>query len=284
MTTQSPSFKRLVLGFQWSAPDRTLRLAVELAELLHLELLGLFLEDTSLRHLAALPFARELRPMNGGWHAIDLERLSSEIERAARNVERMLNAATKNLMTRCQFEIVRGPLAATLMSISRAGDIVMVFEPVNPAERVSQQFAWLIEGAFRSAAAVMIVPRRIVRMTGPVVVIAAGLDDPGVDAAASIARAAREQLVLVDVGETRPDEVALETRCAALGCTITPIAVGADMRGQPAGLVRVLDRIKERLLVVTRGVFDDHAVLATASSRGVPVLVIEPAAAAKATP
>ena len=40
MTTQPPSFKRLVLGFQSAAPDRTVRLAVELAELLDLELLG----------------------------------------------------------------------------------------------------------------------------------------------------------------------------------------------------------------------------------------------------
>ena len=59
MPEQPHSFKRLVLGLQPRAPDRTMQLAVELADLLHLELLGLFLEDTSLRDLAGIPFARE---------------------------------------------------------------------------------------------------------------------------------------------------------------------------------------------------------------------------------
>ena len=278
MTAQPPSFKRLVLGFQSSAPDPTLRLAVALAEQLHLELLGLFLEDTSLRDLAGLPFARELRPLNGGWHTIDLERLSGEVERTARNVERMFAAATKGLMTQYRFETMRGPLAATLKSASRAGDIVVLFEPAHPAERASQQFAWLVEGAFRSAAAVMMVPPRISRTTGPIAVIAEELDDPSLDAAASVARAANEPLVWVDVGESQPAEAALQARCAALGCTITRIPLRPGGRGQPAPLGQALDWTSERLIVVARGVLEERAALAVASVRGVPVLVIEPRA------
>ena len=48
MSRETHSFKRLVLGLQPGAHDRTMRLAVELADLLHLDLLGLFFEDTSL--------------------------------------------------------------------------------------------------------------------------------------------------------------------------------------------------------------------------------------------
>ena len=66
MSTQPYSFKRIVLGLQPSAPDRAMQLAVELADLLHLDLLGLFLEDTSLRDLASMPFAREFRLLGGG--------------------------------------------------------------------------------------------------------------------------------------------------------------------------------------------------------------------------
>ncbi len=276
MTTLPTSFKRLVLGFQSAAPDPTLRMAVELAELLDLELLGLFLEDTSLRDLAALPFARELRALSGGWHALDLERLSGDVQHAARNVERMFAAATKGLMTQYRFEVMRGPLAVTLMSVSRTSDIVMLFEPANPAERVSQQFAWLIEGAFRSAAAVMIVPPRILRTAGPVAVIAEGLDDPSVEAAASVARAAKESLVLLDVCETQAGEATLQARSAALGCPITRIPLRADERARPAALTQALERTNERLIVVTRGVLEERAALATVSARGVPVLVIEP--------
>ena len=108
MPMEPHSFRRLVLGLQPSAPDRTMRLAVELADLLHLDLLGLFIEDTSLRDLAKIPFARELRPLGGGWHAIDLDRLSRDFELAARSIERMFTDAARHLTTRYQFELVRG--------------------------------------------------------------------------------------------------------------------------------------------------------------------------------
>ena len=117
MPERPHSFKRLVLGLQPSASDRTMQLAVELADLLHLDLLGLFLEDTSLRDLAGIPFAREFRSLGGGWHAIDLGRLSHDFELAARNIERMFTQAAKRLPTRSQFEVVRGPLAKTFASV-----------------------------------------------------------------------------------------------------------------------------------------------------------------------
>ena len=79
MPTAPHIFKRLVLGLQPSASERSVRLAVTLAEMLDLELLGLFLEDESLRDLAAIPFARELRLLGGGWHPLDLEGLSREL-------------------------------------------------------------------------------------------------------------------------------------------------------------------------------------------------------------
>ena len=74
----------------------------------------------------------------GGWHMIDLERLSGEVERNARNAERMIAAAMKGLMTQYRFETMRGPLARILKSVSRAGDIVVLLEPISAAERASQ--------------------------------------------------------------------------------------------------------------------------------------------------
>jgi hypothetical protein len=47
----APIFKRLVLRFEPSLPH-AMQLAVQLVELLHIELLGLFFEDPSLHHLA----------------------------------------------------------------------------------------------------------------------------------------------------------------------------------------------------------------------------------------
>jgi hypothetical protein len=166
MSKEPHSFRRLVLGLQPGAHDRTMRLAVELADLLHLDLLGLFLEDTSLRDLASIPFLREFRPLGGGWQTIDLARLSRDFELAARSIERKFLGAASRLPTGYQFEVVREPLAETFPSVARTGDIVMIVEPWSPVERATQQ-SWLLEAALRSATAVMLVPPHIIRTRGP---------------------------------------------------------------------------------------------------------------------
>ncbi len=229
-----------------------MQLAVELADLLHLDLLGLFLEDTSLRDLAGIPFAREFRSLGGGWHAIDLDRLSHDFELAAHSIERMFTQAAKRLPIRSQFEVVRGPLAKTFASVSPTDDIVMIIEPVSAAERATQQFAWLVQAAFQSAAAVMLVPPQIARKKGPIVAIAATPDDPSIYTAAAIAVAAKEELVVIE-------------------------ARGIALR-EPAICAQALRQSQERLIVMTRGAFEDGAASTIAAARRVPVLVIEPPA------
>ncbi|OIQ64996.1 hypothetical protein GALL_534490 [mine drainage metagenome] len=105
-----------------------MQLAVELADLLHLDLLGLFLEDTSLRDLASIPFSREFRSLGGGWHTIDLDQLSHDFELAARGIERKFVSAAKRLLTGYQFEVARGPMAKTFTTLSRIDDIVMIVD------------------------------------------------------------------------------------------------------------------------------------------------------------
>jgi len=276
MPREQHTFKRLVLGLQPSVPDRVMRLAAALAELLDLDLLGLFLEDTSLHDLARYPFARELQPINGGWHAIDVERLSANIENAARTIEKVFSDIAKRAATRHQFEIVRGPVTVTLPSISRSSDIVMIIEPTSATDRAGQQFMWLIEAAFRSDAAVMIVPPRIARISGPVLAIAARPDDSSIDAAAAIARAAKECLVILDVDSTRINDDAIRKRVAAAGDRIRHVVVGHRARSDPLALGRALQQFQERLVVLSRGIFDDRRTAALASIRNVPVLIVEP--------
>jgi hypothetical protein len=177
MAIEPHMFKRLVVGLGLSAPDRAMRLAVELADLLHLELLGLFLEDPGLRDLAAIPFVREFRPLGGGWRRIDLDQLTHDLEVAIRNAERMFVDAVKDLTTRSQFEVIRKAAAQAIASISRSGDIVVITEPSSLAGRATQQFSWLLEGAFQSAASVMLVPARVARIAGALVAIAGAPGD-----------------------------------------------------------------------------------------------------------
>ena len=276
MAAASHSFKRVVLGLQPQTPDRMMRLAVELAGLLELDLLGLFLEETGLRDLASLPFAREFRPLGGGWHPIDLDRLSHDMEVAARTTERMFAAAAKCLAARSHFAIVRGSTAETIASISQTGDIIMIVEPVTAAERATEQFSWLIEAAFRSAGAVMLVPSRVARTRGPVVAIASAPDDPCVATAAAIATAAGEELVVIAAYESSSDDLPIRKLAAGAALTIKHIAEAKIPPSDPSALSRALNELKERLVVMTRDVRKRDLALQMAAARHVPILVIEP--------
>lgn len=274
MEAQPHIFKRLVLRLELGLPDHTMQLAVELAELLHIELLGLFLEDPSLRHLAAIPFVRELRPLEGGWRPIDLDQLIHDLEVAVRNAERLFVEAAKDLSTRHQFEVIREAAAQAIASIFRSGDIVIITQPSTPAGRATQQFSWPLEAAFRSDAAVMVVPARIARLAGPVVALAAAPDDPSIRAAAGIAIAAREDLVVVHAHEGKGDDPGFRKLAADTGLTIKHVFTGKASLSDPAACVEAFRHVKERLVVVARGTFPPELALSIASSRRVPVLVI----------
>jgi len=258
-----------------------MRIAVELADLLHLDLIGLFIEDTSLRDLAKIPFARELRPLGGGWHAIDLDRLSRDFELAARSIERMFTDAARHLTTRYRFELVKGPMAEAIASISRTDDIVMIVEPLSPAERATQQFPWLLQAAFRSAGAVMLVPPRIIRSKGPVVAIAATPDDLSVHVAAAIAVAAKEELVIIEADGHETEDPRIRTFAADTGLTIKRVSTAKIALPDPAICAQAFRQTQERLVVMTRGAFQDDVASTIAAARRVPVLVVEPPSGTK---
>ena len=191
-------FSRIVIGLYHNAPDDSVRIAAEVAALLRLELLGLFVEEQELLDLAAMPFVREFRPLGGGWSRIDADQLARDLDHASHSAGRRFAEAAKALQTRARFQTIRGSLADTVASILRTGDIVLIAEPAHPAEHVAGRFGALMQAAFRSAAAVLIVPHHIVRRSGAVVAIAASPDDPAPAAAAAIAAAAHEDLVIVE--------------------------------------------------------------------------------------
>lgn len=276
MPMETHNFKRLVLGLQPNVSNRSMRLAVDFADLLQLDLLGLLIEDTSLKNLANMPFAREFRPLGGGWHPIDLEKVSREFELAAGSIQRMFAEATRRLTTPYQFDIARGPTAESIASISRADDIVMIAEPPGLGERVTQQFTWLRQAAFRSAAAVVLVPQQIARTKGPIVAITSSPSDPSIRVAAAIAIAAKEDLIILDICETAMEDRSVHALAEKLGLTIRHVVVGSSLRSRLTALLPEYLPLQERLAVVTRGVFQNGEASAIAATRRVPVLVIEP--------
>jgi hypothetical protein len=152
----------------------------------------------------------------------------------------------------------------------------MVVEPVNPADRATQQFAWLIDAAFRSAAAVIFVPPHVMRITGPVVAIAAAPDDPSIRTAAAIAVAAKEELVVMEAYRSLAEDPGIRKLATDTGLRIKHVAIGDLPLSDPAPLSQAFRRLQERLVIMTRGVLANEIAVSIASARRVPWLVIEP--------
>ncbi len=160
-------FKRMVLGLPHSAIDyASVAFTAQFAELLGLDIVGLFVEDESLADLAALPCVRELRSLGGGWHPIDAVQLAQGTGQARLTHAAFLGGC-EGPADRNALQPREGPIADVISSQSTVDDIFAVIEPKNPAERVSHQYRQLVEGAFNAPAAMLLVPSRISRRQGP---------------------------------------------------------------------------------------------------------------------
>jgi hypothetical protein len=272
MVEPHPEFKRILVGLHHRTAGESMRCAAEVAALLRLDLLGLFVQEDRLIQLAALPFAREFRPL-GGWRQMEIEQLSHDLDLAAKSAQRMFSQAIRGLSTACQFEVVRGSLAETIESTSRGGDIVIVSEPVSPGNHVTEELSILIDAAFRSASAVMLVPRRVARQSGSVVAVAGTPDDAAIRVASAIAARAREDLTILDTAPktdyARHAETGENSRMNAARIPVSP-----EQLSHASGIKSVFRQLHERLVVTTRGTLSDASPSMIASVRHDPVLII----------
>jgi len=278
MISARAQFKRAVLGLQLDVLDReTIEVAAGLAELLEVDLHGLFVLDDTLRELADYPSAREFVLTTRGWRPIDLERLLREQDLAARTAQRMFTQVAKAVRVPSTFEIVPGPAARTFASVSGATDILIIAEPRPASACVTRSFSVSVEAAIRSTAAVLLIPRSVLRRSGPIVVIAAAPDDPAIETGSAIAAAAQEGMIIVEAYEGMSGAA----RAAAInGRSVihrTP-ATGqslSDMRR----LSELIGDRNESLIVLTRESFyraGDRTAIDIAESRRVPVLILGP--------
>jgi hypothetical protein len=283
MTTRI-TYKRVVVGLHQSAPDKTtVRMAAELAGLLRLDLMGLFIEDPGMFAVAQRPGAREFQLLGKRWQAIDSESLSRDIELCALSARRVLDETAKSLGVPTRFEVVRAAMREAIRAVSQPSDIVIIAEPSNPAERAIAPFPQLVKAAFESTATVLYLPRRIVRTRGPILAIATAPDDPSIGAAASIAAAAKENLIVIEAfdREAFEHEQAGETSDLSTGAGVPAgrLTVARRALFDLRSLSSALEGLHGRMIVVTRGAFgegDGDKPAGLAALQAVPVLLVEP--------
>jgi len=276
VTQSGIEFKRMVLGLPQSASDYPMvGMIAKLAELLHLNLVGMFMDDRSLIQIAGLPCVRELRPLGTGWQPIDINTLAADLERGAATAQRLFTEAVRNCSVETSFRAEKGLAADVIDALATAQDIIVVIEPKNPAERVTQQFTRLVDAAFHAAAAVMVVPSRVARSAGPIIAVAASPVDSSINAAARLAAATREKLVVLGPSDILELGSSLSSLAESIGA---PVEL-ARMTTTPLDVMTLagdLHRWKERLVVMSRGMMKDSQAPTLASLRSIPVVITEP--------
>jgi nucleotide-binding universal stress UspA family protein len=120
-----PVIRRIMVALDTSTHSlAALEAASELAEALKAELVGIFVEDINLLHLAGLPFASEVRYLS----LLDQPLNSLGMERALRVQAAQLRQALARVVARRQlrwsFRIVRGRVAAELLTAAQEADLL----------------------------------------------------------------------------------------------------------------------------------------------------------------
>jgi hypothetical protein len=274
-------FKRVLFGLHQRAVDRaSIDLAAELAALLGLDMLGLYLQEPHLARLAELPFAREFDLPARTWRPIDVERYAREYEASAFAARQLFVATAATRGVTCEFEIASAGAAQAIHSFSHSSDIVVVAEPMGAADRVVGLYPEFAASAIRSEGAVLMLPPRVARKHGAIVAIARTSGDPSIDVARSIAAAANERLIVLVSDKSQAGQAG-----AAAGETgpgqFEKISLPASAFASVQALSAILDQLGERMIVLTRGTLgagDETILKDLGALRRIPVLILEPKA------
>lgn len=273
------SYRRLLLDLRPGGLDRaTLRAAAELARLLDVEMLGIFVEDQSMVGAANLPFARELQLPARDWRPANAERLAAELQAAAEHARLLLLREGEAAGISCRFVVRRGDPAATIASLCSFHDIVAVAEPEEAIEGLTGTAGRVRDAALSSEATVLLLPSRPARSTGPVIVLIAAIDDPALAVAAHLAATSRQPLVVAFAADSAPTSTAIRNAAQAAGLPADRVEILALRSRTIPSVVLALGARQGRLAVMSRNgiALPNGAPVRLAEELGVPVLVIEP--------
>ncbi|MGA8049215.1 MAG: hypothetical protein WCA09_03445 [Burkholderiales bacterium] len=120
------TLRRIVVGLDPRPQDRVaLEATAELAARLQAELVGLFVENIDLLHLAGLPFAREVGFPSATTRALDIEAMERSLRTVAGNVQRTMAAIAARGLVPWSFRVTRGALMSELCAAATQGDILV---------------------------------------------------------------------------------------------------------------------------------------------------------------
>ncbi|MDH3378574.1 MAG: universal stress protein [Gammaproteobacteria bacterium] len=118
--------KRILVAIDTSPRSLApLQMAVDLAAHLQAELETLFVEDTSLLHLAELPFATELDRASGEARALNAPSLTYALQSHAQRLRQLLRTVSEEKQVQTNLRVVRGNYVAEAMHAE--ADVLFMF-------------------------------------------------------------------------------------------------------------------------------------------------------------
>jgi hypothetical protein len=121
---------RIVVGLDLrERRNARLHALAKLAEQMQAELIGLFVEDIELLHLAALPFALEVGFPSAARRELDVERLTRSFEAHANELRRACDAVFGSTTVSWSFRVARGARAEQLLSAAIEADAPTLLIP-----------------------------------------------------------------------------------------------------------------------------------------------------------
>lgn len=132
--------RRVIVGLDPALQSRALlEAAVELAERMEAELIGLFVENQDLLHFAGLPFAREVGFASATRRTLDVESMERSLRALAKEAQQTLASVAGRTPVQWSFRVVRGAPAAQLLAAAEESDLVIanLEEPMELPPSVS---------------------------------------------------------------------------------------------------------------------------------------------------
>lgn len=141
MKENKPDFtiKRILVALDASTHSlAALKAAAELAASLHAELIGLFVEDENLLHLAGLPFAHEVRSPSATSEPIDSDKMEQDLHLQASQARYALEEAAARVNARWTFKVVRGQVTSAVLAEALKADLLAMGRVSRPLMRKSR--------------------------------------------------------------------------------------------------------------------------------------------------
>jgi nucleotide-binding universal stress UspA family protein len=120
-----PTIRRILVALDASPHSlAALEAASELAGALKAELVGIYVEDVNLLHLAGLPFAREVEYPSGVARTLDSPIMERELRIQAEQARQMLAGIAARRQIQWSFRVVRGQVAVELLAAAQDADLL----------------------------------------------------------------------------------------------------------------------------------------------------------------